>query len=92
MNDLEKATLGYAQPHFWTQVIEELSSPTPEELEQNMYDLDNMIDYQARRRTDGPSKPLLQFVAKSFLSNKGFLVGSPLYVSHAQKDPLVQIS
>jgi hypothetical protein len=39
------------------------------------------------RLRSGPSKPLLEFVAKVFLSHEGFLVGSPLYVSYAQKDP-----
>jgi hypothetical protein len=83
MNDLKAATLGYAQPSFWTRIIEELSAPSEEEIKENLYDLDNQIDYQARRRQDGPPKQRLEFVAKTFFSWKGFIVGSPLYVAEA---------
>jgi hypothetical protein len=47
-----------------------------------MYDLDNMIDYQARRRADAP-KQKVEFVAKRFLAQDGFLIGSPLFVAAA---------
>lgn len=86
MNDLQPESLGYAQPQFWTRVIETLNVPNQEEIEQNLYDVDNMIDYQARRRADGPSKQVLEFVAKTFIVKGGFIVGSPLYVAEASNE------
>jgi hypothetical protein len=83
MNDLQPASLGYAQPAFWERVVQELTAPSEEELEKNLYDLDNMIDYQARRREDGPPKQTLEFAAKTFIADGGFIVGSPLYVAEA---------
>lgn len=85
MNDTESASLGYAQPAFWNRIIDELTTPDEEELKENLYDLDNMIDYQARRRDDGPPKQSLEFVAKTYLATDNFIVGSPLYVAESVK-------
>lgn len=81
MDNLEPATLGYAQPSFWNRVVDQLATPDEYELKENLYDLDNMIDYQARRRKDGPPKQQLEFAAKTYLTTDGFIVGSPLYVA-----------
>jgi uncharacterized protein DUF7019 len=98
MNDVVPATLGYAQPSFWNKVLEALAPPTEEQIQENLYDLDNTIDYQARRREDGPPKQRLEFVAKTFfvcderrahtqLSEVNFIIGSPLYVAEAPTSP-----
>jgi uncharacterized protein DUF7019 len=83
MNDLEPASLGYAQPRFWNEVIEKFQTPGEEEIENNLYELRAMIDYQARRRTGGPPKQVLEFVAKTFIAKDGFIIGSPLFVAES---------
>jgi|KBSSwiStaDraftv2_1062776.scaffolds.fasta_scaffold279391_1 hypothetical protein len=79
---MEPETLGYARPEFWLRIIESLTPPEPASFGKQMYDLDNMIDYQARRRADAP-KQKVEFVAKRFLAQDGFLIGSPLFVAAA---------
>jgi hypothetical protein len=81
MNDLEPATVAYSQPAFWGRVIEELSAPSEDELEEHICDLNGTIDYQGRRREDGPPKQVLEFVAKVLLSRPPFVVGTPIYVA-----------
>ena len=49
----------------------------------NIYDVNNMIYYQVRRRQDGPPKQRLEFVAKTYISKEGFILGSPIYVSES---------
>ena len=83
MHNLEPATLAYAQPAFWLNIIDELNLPDERQMEKQLYDLDNQIDYQARRREDGPPKQNVEFIAKTFVSKEGFLLGSPIYVSEA---------
>lgn len=77
---MESESLGYARAEFWLQIIEEMRSPSKEEYENEMYDLDNLIDYQARHRDDA-SKQSVEFVAKKFIVEGNFLIGSPLYVA-----------
>jgi len=81
MNDEVPAEPGYANPAFWSRFAEEIIAPSEQELEENMYDMDNQIDWEARRRSDGPPKIMLEFVAKTFTSKNGFTIGSPLYVA-----------
>jgi len=81
MNHIEPASLGYAQQEFWMKIQDELIPPNETQLMNEMYDLDNMIHYQAIRRKDGPPKQNLEFVAKTFVSKEGFLLGSPIYVA-----------
>lgn len=79
---MEPETLGYARPEFWLAIIESLTPPSPDSFGKQLYDLDNMIAYQARRRQDAP-KQKVEFVAKQFLALEGFLIGSPLFVAAA---------
>ena len=79
---MEPETLGYARPEFWLQLIDSLTPPEPSSFGKQMYDLDNMIDYQVRRRADAP-KQKVEFVAKRLLVQDGFLIGSPLFVAAA---------
>lgn len=84
MKEIHPATLGYAQPAFWMKLAEELNPPTETELVNNLYDLDQQIHYQARRRKDGPPTQNLQFISKTFLTKEGFLLGSPIYVAETE--------
>ena len=64
----EPASLGYAQPSFWNRIAEQLSPPSEEEINRNMYDLDVHIEYEARRRKDGEPMQEVDFAAKTFVS------------------------
>jgi TIR domain len=79
---MEPESLDYARPDFWLAIIESLKTPSSESFGEQMYDLDNMIDYQARRRRDAP-KQRVEFVAKQFVAMGNLLIGSPLFVAAA---------
>jgi hypothetical protein len=85
MDQLEPASLDYAQPSFWNRIAEQLSPPSEEEINRNMYDLDVHIEYEARRRKDGEPMQEVDFAAKTFVSEEDFLLGSPLYVALAEQ-------
>jgi len=80
---MDSESLGYARPEFWMAIIESITPPSPDSFGTQMYDLDNLIDYQARRRGDAP-KQRVEFVAKTFLTLEGLLIGSPLFVAAAE--------
>lgn len=83
MKNLEPDSLGYAKPSFWMKISEELNPPNEKEINDNLSDVGNMIDYQARRRKDGPPKQRLEFIAKTYMSKDGFILGSPIYVAES---------
>ena len=79
---MDPESLGYARPEFWLTIIESLTPPSQDRLLEQMHDLDNMIDYQARRRSEAP-KQKVEFVARQFVARDRFLIGSPLFVAAA---------
>jgi hypothetical protein len=83
MHNLEPETFYYAQPSFWLKIADEINPPHESQIIEQLYELDNIVDYEARRRTDGPPKQNVEFVAKTFVNNERFLLGSPIYVSEA---------
>lgn len=83
MKNIEPASLGYAKPSFWMKISEELNPPSEEEIFDNIGDVYAQINYQGRRRKDGPPKQKLEFIAKTYISKDGFILGSPIYVAES---------
>jgi hypothetical protein len=83
MHNLEPESFYYAQPSFWLKMADELNPPHETQITKQLYEVDNLIVSEARRRKDGPPKQNIEFVAKTFVDEKEFLLGSPIYVSEA---------
>jgi hypothetical protein len=81
MHNLEPESFDYAQSSFWVKIADELNPPEESKIIEQLYEVDNQITYEAKRREGGPPKRNIEFVAKTFVTDEGFLLGSPIYIS-----------
>ena len=81
MSNVAPASIAYAQPAFWNEVVEQIEELDQRELEDNLYGFQNEVLAAARPKPDAPPRQQLEFAAKTFLSHEYLFFGSPLYVA-----------
>lgn len=81
MNKLETASLVYGNPSFWAKIYNGLNTTSEKEIMDKLYDLECDLKNQSEEGIDDSKKPKLEFIAKTYISNEGFILGSPIYIA-----------